>query len=178
MDTKDGAPRRGRQPTLALYRQARSGDPRAVDELYSRYLPRLVRWAEARVGPRARELVDTDAVVRKALLDTLEHSSGREPERGDGFLGEARQAIDESLASELRARARGDANGVADHPDRYERAFRELSLSDQSVIAARLEEGASYEEIAEEAGLASAEQARKRVSEAILRLAERMRTGR
>lgn len=175
MGIQDGDPLRARRPTAALYRKARSGDRKALGELYDRYLPRLLKWAEARVDDEAKKLVDTDALVREALLETLQRppsSSGRE----SGFIGEARRVIDDTFASEISARHRRRAPR-APGPDRYEQAFRALDLNDQSVIGARLEEGLSYEEIAAEAGLPDADAARKRVGEAILRLAERMRSG-
>ncbi len=59
--------------------------------------------------------------------------------------------------------------------DLYERAFQMLRISDQAAIAARLEEGMPYEEIAGELGKTSADAARMAVTRAVVRLAQEMK---
>jgi hypothetical protein len=57
--------------TLVLLNRASGGDERARNALYSRYLPRLQRWARGRLPHKARGLVDTDDLVQDTLLRTL-----------------------------------------------------------------------------------------------------------
>ena len=53
--------------TAHLLVQARSGDRTALEALYLRYLPRLQRWARARLPRRARGVLETNDVVQDAL---------------------------------------------------------------------------------------------------------------
>jgi RNA polymerase sigma-70 factor (ECF subfamily) len=156
--------------TLSLADRASGGDERARDALHARYLPRLRRWAEARLPRQARGLIDTDALVQETLDDTLRRG------RGSAFLGSVRKAVDDRIAGEVRKTRRQDgAPTSADPRELYEQAFQMLKLSEQAAIAARLEEGMSYEEIAHELGNTSAEAARLAVSRALIRLAQEMK---
>jgi RNA polymerase sigma-70 factor (ECF subfamily) len=156
--------------TLSLADRASYGDERARDALHARYLPRLRRWARERLPRNARDLIDTDALVQETLDDTLRRGQGA------SFLGSVRKAVDDRIAGEIRTTYRKDvAPTAADPRDLYEQAFQRLTLSEQAAIAARLEEGMSYEEIAQELGNANAEAARLAVSRALLRLAQEMK---
>ena len=105
-----------------------------------------------------------------------------------------RRAVDNRIVDEVRKvnrrpPAEQTAGAVADPSpspleellhgekhDLYERAFQRLKLSDQAAIAARLEDGLSYEEIARELGKSSADAARMSVSRAVVRLAQEMKS--
>jgi RNA polymerase sigma-70 factor (ECF subfamily) len=157
--------------TLSLDDRARAGDETARDALYDRYLPRLRRWARQRLPRSARDLLDTDGIVEETLEDTL-----RRRGHGAAFLGSVRKAVDDRIAREVRRANRRDPEPTASDPrELYERAFQMLTLSEQAAIAARLEEGMSYEEIARELGNPSAEAARMAVSRALVRLAQEMK---
>ena len=83
---------------------------------------------------------------------------------------------DDGIASELTERKERKAESVsAAHGEGYEEAFRQLGLIDQTAIAARLEEGLTYDEIAHELGTRDADAARLAVRHAIVRLAQAMR---
>ena len=162
--------------TLALLDRATGGDEKARDALYDRYLPRLRRWARERLPQSARDLVDTDELVQETLDDTLKGGHG-----GGAFLGRVRRAVDDRIVDEVRKVHRRIPAGEtapgspADPRELYERAFQMLKLSEQAAIAARLEEGMSYEDIAQELGNTSAEAARMAVSRALVRLAQEMK---
>ncbi len=179
--------------TLALLDRASGGDEQARDALYDRYLPRLRRWARGRLPPKARGLVDTDDVVQDTLYATLKQGKAFHPDHSGAFLGYVRRAVDNRIVDEVRKvnrrpPAEESAGSVPDpspspldellsgeRRDLYERAFQMLKLSDQAAIAARLEEGMSYEEIAQELGKSSADAARMAVSRAVVRLAQEMK---
>lgn len=50
--------------TVHLLARARSGDERALEALFARYLTPLRRWARGRLPQRARDMVDTQDVVQ------------------------------------------------------------------------------------------------------------------
>ncbi len=179
--------------TLALLDRASGGDDEARDALYDRYLPRLRRWAKGRIPPKARGLVDTDDVVQDTLYNTLKLASAFHPDHSDAFLGYVRRTVDNRIVDEVRKVNRRppaeESAGTVLHPspspldavlsgerrDLYERAFQMLKISDQAAIAARLEEGMSYEEIARELGKTSTDAARMAVTQAVVRLAQEMK---
>jgi RNA polymerase sigma-70 factor (ECF subfamily) len=179
--------------TLTLLDKANDGDERARNALYGRYLPRLQRWARGRLPPKARGLVDTDDLVQDSLLRTLVRADAFDPEHSGAFLGYVRRAVENRIVDEVRkVNRRPPAEETAgkipdpspspldellhgERRDLYEQAFQRLKLADQAAIAARLEEGLSYEEIARELGKSSADAARMAVSRAVVRLAQEMK---
>ena len=56
---------------MSLLARAKQGDAVALEALMGRHLARLQRWASGRVPAAARGLLDTDAVVQDALLNTF-----------------------------------------------------------------------------------------------------------
>jgi RNA polymerase sigma-70 factor (ECF subfamily) len=193
MSPEQGAGELASLSTLTLLDKASGGDERARDVLYGRYLPRLQRWARGRLPQRARGLVDTDDLVQDTLLRTLVRADAFDPEHSGAFLGYVRRTVENRIVDEIRKVGRRPpaeetAGSLADPSpspldellhgekrDLYEQAFQRLKLSDQTAIAARLEEGLSYEEIARELGKSSADAARMAVSRAVVRLAQEMK---
>jgi RNA polymerase sigma factor (sigma-70 family) len=179
--------------TLTLLDKASSGDEQARNVLYGRYLPRLQRWARGRLPQKARGLVDTDDLVQDTLLRTLARKDTFDPDHSGAFLGYVRRVVDNRIVDEVRKVNRRppaeetagslpdpspsplDELLVGERRDLYEKAFQRLKLADQAAIAARLEEGLSYGEIARELGKSSADAARMAVSRAVVRLAEEMK---
>jgi RNA polymerase sigma-70 factor (ECF subfamily) len=137
--------------------------------------------------------VDTDDLVQDTFLRTLARAEQFDPEHSGAFLGYVRRAVDNRIVDEVRKvnrrpPAEETAGSVPDpspspldallhgeRQDLYERAFQKLKLSEQAAIAARLEDGLSYEEIARELGKSSADAARMTVSRAVVRLAQEMK---
>jgi RNA polymerase sigma-70 factor (ECF subfamily) len=137
--------------------------------------------------------VDTDDLVQDTFLRTLGRAEQFDPEHSGAFLGYVRRAVDNRIVDEVRKvnrrpPAEETAGSVPDpspspldellhgeRQDLYERAFQKLKLSEQAAIAARLEDGLSYEEVARELGKSSADAARMTVSRAVVRLAQEMK---
>jgi RNA polymerase sigma factor (sigma-70 family) len=179
--------------TLTLLTRAREGDRSALDELFSRYLPSLQRWARGRLPVWARDLADTQDLVQDTLSETLKHVDGFE-HRGHGALqAYLRQSILNRIRNELKRAARrpavtevdpewADSNQSpleaaigAEAIACYDAALARLSEDDRELVVARLELDLSYAEVAEATRRPTANAARMAVSRALVRLAESMR---
>jgi RNA polymerase sigma-70 factor (ECF subfamily) len=178
--------------TADLLQRARHGDTDALNELFSRYLPSLRRWARGRLPRWTRDVRDTDDVVQETLIQTLKHLGSFEPRHEGALQAYLRQALVNRVRDEVRRVGRHaipDAI-VDEHPDvsaspleeaigrealeRYEGALHRLRPEEREVIIARVELGQSYQQIAAGHGKASADAARMAVSRALVRLAEEM----
>jgi len=178
--------------TADLLQRARHGDTDALNELFSRYLPSLRRWARGRLPRWTRDVRDTDDVVQETLIQTLKHLGSFEPRHEGALQAYLRQALVNRVRDEVRRVGRHaipDAI-VDEHPDvsaspleeaigrealeRYEGALHRLRPDEREVIIARVELGQSYQQIAAGHGKASADAARMAVSRALVRLAEEM----
>ena len=178
--------------TMQLLARARSGERTALELLYARYLPRLQRWAQARLPRGARGALETNDVVQDALLQTLHRLDDFDPKHSGAFRGYLRQAlrhriIDEARRVQRRPESEPASSGIVDPGpspldevigreclERYERAFARLTPVDQAALTLRLEDKASYEEIAEELRKPSADAARMAVKRALVRLTSEM----
>ena len=160
--------------TTVLLDKASTGNQQALEELRYRYLDRLKRWARVRVPSETGVLLDTDSLVEHSLNRTLTKATSSSPEARRDFFADVRRSIDHGIASELTERQDSIAAGAIVPDEGYEEALLRLGLIDQTAIAARLEEGLSYEEIAHELGTRDADAARQAVSHAIVRLAQEM----
>src|SRR5262245_59821821 len=79
--------------TLTLLERARAGDQAAIDALFERCVPPLLRWARGRLPRWARDLADTQDVVQDAVLQTFKQLKTFEA-RGEGALqAYLRQAV-------------------------------------------------------------------------------------
>jgi len=182
----------GEEPSLELVRRAQKGDGAALDLLLGRYLPRMRRWARGRLPARARLNVDTDDMVKDALIRTCERL-GEFEIRGDGALqAYLRQALRNRITDEVRKAHHRPVEDVSleKRPDEgpspleeaigretvesYESALASLTADEREGIIARVEMGMSYAEIAAALGKPSTDAARMAVGRALLRLAEEM----
>jgi RNA polymerase sigma-70 factor (ECF subfamily) len=182
--------------TGELLRLAKVGDARARDQLLTRYLPRLQRWAEGRLPMFARGLLDTADVVQDTLLRVLEGLDRIELRRPDGFQSYVRQAVLNRIRDEVRWAARrpgpdGVPETLADPSpsplenaiganliERYERGLARLDEDDRQLLHLRIELDFDYGEIAEMTGRRSRDAARMAIQRALARLAEAMDHGR
>lgn len=178
--------------TFALLERARTGDHSAVDRLFSRYFPRLQRWARGRLPGHVRDMADTQDLVQETLIQTftrLEHFEYR----GEGALqAYLRQVLLNRIRLELRKAGRRpvsvelDSQQFALQPspleqaigreglERYEAALERLRAQEREAIIARFELGMNYEELATALGKPSVEAARKATARAVRRLIEEM----
>lgn len=60
------------QPTADLVRGAQSGDPRAREVLFARYLPYVREIAALRMGWRLRQILEIDDLVQEVMLDAVQ----------------------------------------------------------------------------------------------------------
>lgn len=189
------APEAGDTPLLAtreLLRLAKQGDPLALEQLLSRYLPRLRRWASGRLPMRARSLLDTTDLVQDTLLRVVEGLDRIEVRGPGGFQAYVRQAVLNRIRDEVRwADRRPGPDGVpetlpdhspsplehaisADVLQRYEAAMARLEEEDRELLHLRIELDFDYQEIAAMTGRPSRDAARMAVQRALSRLADAM----
>jgi RNA polymerase sigma-70 factor (ECF subfamily) len=181
------------ETSLALFERARAGDAEARDALLARYLPRLQRWATGRLPARARGATDTQDVVQDTVIQTFRRLERIEV-RGEGaLLAYLRQGVLNRIRDHFRRAERrpeptaldSQMAGTEASPlecaigveatARYERALQQLKPDDRAAIIARVELGASNEEIAAALGKPSANAARMAVERALVRLVDAMR---
>ena len=178
--------------TADLIERARHGDQEAVEILFARHIPLLRRWATGRLPHWARDLADTGDLVQATALDAF-RSLNKFEVRGDGALqAYLRHALMNRLRNELRRVSRKPVpamleSGVADDAqspldaainreqlEKYSAALDQLPAEDREAIIGRLEFGLSYAELAELLGKSTPDAARKVVTRALVKLAERM----
>ncbi len=178
--------------TIHLLRRARAGDRDALERLFARYGPELLRFARGRLPRWARDVADTPDLVQDTLLQVFKHID-RFEDRGEGALrAYMRQALINRIRNELRRadrRPAGEALREATQDERpspleeaignealerYEAALTRLNDDDRELIIARVELGLSYSEIADATSRATANAARMAVVRALVRLSEAM----
>jgi RNA polymerase sigma factor (sigma-70 family) len=181
--------------TLDLVRSAQAGDESAAETLFRRYRTRLRRWAAGRLPRRLRGRLDTEDIVQDALSRTFARLGTLDPQSGGFFQAYTRRAILNAIrdlaakAEELHppsgvleaARDPG-ASPLEELVGReaftsYLRALESLSVEEREAVIARIEDHASWEEIAAEFGKPSADAARMMVKRAVIRIAGEMHDG-
>jgi RNA polymerase sigma factor (sigma-70 family) len=176
------------ESTLTLLTRARAGDRSALEILFTRYRPRLLRWAHRRLPAWARDLSETDDLVHDTLLKTFRNLDGFIPEHDRGFQHYLRLAIGNAVRDEIRkARTRPaitalDPSHPCDAPSpleralgqhrlaRYEAALERLSSEEREAVVARLEFGFTHRELADALGKSTPDAARKVCHRALARL--------
>jgi RNA polymerase sigma factor (sigma-70 family) len=182
--------------TIELVTRAQQGDQSALQQLFSRHLVPLRRWARGRLPRWARDLSDTDDLVQEALFQTFKRIDHFEARRVGSLQAYLRQAVLNRLRDELRRRAREPDRVELDESrvdpalspltravdgatrEQYEQALSRLKPEEQEVLVARIEMGYTYEELAVAIGKPSAEAARKAARRALVRLVNEMSDGR
>lgn len=183
------------ESSFELLERAKAGDSAALNQLLSRYMPPLRRWASGRLPRWARDLSDTEDLVQDTVVQTLRHIGTFQPRREGAFQAYLRQAVMNRIRDELRrARRRAPPEELAeDMPsamaspldeaigreaaERYETGLAELRDEEREAIIARVELEQSYEEMAAMLGKSSPDAARVAVRRALVRLAVKMNHG-
>jgi RNA polymerase sigma factor (sigma-70 family) len=179
--------------TSRLLARAQAGDAVALNDLFSRHVPSLNRWARGRLPTWARDLADTHDLVQETVLQTFKNMRGFES-RGKGALrAYLRQALLNRIRNEIRRVSRRPAIEELDERqpshqssplqsaihqqqrERYDAALRRLKPAERELIVARLELGLTYEEMAEALGKPSWNAARMAVARALIRLASELK---
>jgi RNA polymerase sigma-70 factor (ECF subfamily) len=178
--------------SIPLFMRAREGDSDALNQLLSRYLPRLEQWASRRLPMALRSILSTDDLVQDAVINALGRIDHIEIRTEGGLLPYLRQAVRNRIIDLYRRKGRRPAreslplDAFAADPspleqaigteaeERYEAALDRLSDPDRNAIILKVEFDCDYDEIAETLGKPSAAAARMSVTRAIGRLAREM----
>ena len=183
------------ESSFALLARARGGDADALNDLCTKYLPRLQRWAHGRLPAWARGALDTHDLVQDTLAQVLQRLQSFDPRHPGAFPAYLRQALLNRVRDEIRrAQRRGPSDPLdtaksAHDPSpleeaigqealgRYEAALQRLRREDREAIIVRIELGHSYADVAEALGKPSIAAAHMAVSRALVRLAKEMAGG-
>jgi RNA polymerase sigma factor (sigma-70 family) len=183
------------ESTIELLERAKNGEAEATNQLLTRYLVPLRRWAHGRLPHWARDMSDTQDLVQDAVLQTLRHLQGFQQTRDGGLYAYLRVAVMNRIHDELRRVPRrpirtefddkipaGGASPFAiasanEALERYEAALAELREEEREIIIARMDFGLSYEQIAVDVGRPSADAVRVALRRALLKIAEIMKRG-
>ncbi|MEZ4650064.1 MAG: sigma-70 family RNA polymerase sigma factor [Candidatus Eisenbacteria bacterium] len=177
--------------TADLLGLVRSGDERAIRELFLLYQPFLEKWASGRLPGHARGLVDTVDVVQVCLVRVIDHIDRFDARRPGAFLAYLRRSLLNQIRNEIRAagsrpQSGADATDQADllpsieeevgqeTVEAYEAALSELPEEDQAAVILRVEFGLKYQEIADALARPSANAVRMQVTRALVKMAESM----
>jgi RNA polymerase sigma factor (sigma-70 family) len=169
--------------TQQLLVRAQSGDERACNVLYERYVRRLETWLRGRVPRHARGLHDTEGVSHEVLHRTLVHAVENREHMRVSFRAYLRRAMENRLV-DLHRMARPvlvdlDPELSDDAPtaeelmiaDAFERrvaaALRRLPGESQRALVLRFEHDSHYADVAHALGLTTADAARMRVNRAL-----------
>ncbi len=189
MSQQSDGPADDPERSVELLRMAQAGDAQALNDLLTRYLPRLERWASRRLPLGVRTMVDTGDIVQEAIMGALRHLHRIEVRTEKTFEVYLRRAIRnriidiyrhprrarQELAEDLPAADPSALDVVIGHEalERYEEAMEELSESDCQLIVMHTELGLNAGQIAEELGKTPAA-ARMALARALKRLAVAM----
>jgi RNA polymerase sigma factor (sigma-70 family) len=178
--------------TIELVARSKAGDAQAWDDLCLHTLQVLSRFAAGRLPGMARGMVETQDVVQEAAMRGLRRLDRFEFRHDGAFRAYLRTVLMNVIRDQARAAARAPiADSLSDdHPERgpspfelaigrqrtahYELALQKLSSRDRQAIILRLEQQASYEEMAGALNLPTPNAARQRVRRALLRLGREM----
>ena len=178
--------------SVTLLLKAQAGDNDALNQLLTRYLPRLQRWARGKLPWGLRTMLDTGDLVQDAVVNALPHLDKLEIRTERALFYYLQRAVKNHVIDlQKRARRRParaempecfPAAGIspqeaaigAEELERYERALASMKNDDRQAIVLRVDRGLAYEEIATQLGKPSADAARMAVTRAIVRLAARM----
>ena len=179
--------------TARLLLRAQHGDASALNDLFSRQVPPLRRWARGRLPAWARDVADTHDLVQETTLQAFKNVATFQW-RGKGALAAyLRQGLLNRIRNEIRRVSRRPAiesldidepsnacsplDAAIEHErrERYEAALERLTEADRALIVARMELGLTYEQMADAFQKPSWNAARMAVARALLRLARELK---
>jgi RNA polymerase sigma-70 factor, ECF subfamily len=183
------------EASFALLLRAKGGDEQAREALFTRYLPRVRRWAHGRLPAHSRSLLNTDDLAQEVLCRAIVSLEKFEPRHEGAFQGFLRQVMMNRVRDEVRSARRRptgelvEDEHLAEDPspmelaigqealERYEASLQRLKPQERELIVARCELDFSNEEIAALFDKPSVSAARMAVGRALARLAEEMARG-
>ncbi|PYR66845.1 MAG: hypothetical protein DMF87_07980 [Acidobacteria bacterium] len=178
--------------SVELLARARAGDELALNDLCTRYLPRLQKWAHGRLPQWARAgAMETVDIVQETLAQVVQRLGTFEPRHDGAFQAFLRTSLHNRICDQIRWAKRRPTDALAsDRPDegpspfelaigvqareRYEAALLRLKAPDREAIIARIELGYSYPEVARALGKPTVAAAHVAVSRALVKLAKEM----
>lgn len=177
--------------TAVLIARAKTGDLEAREQLMTRHLTLLRRWAHGRLPARARDLAETGDLIQMTVIRALSRLDHFESRREGAFLAYLRQIFMNLLRNEIRRSANATkepiVDDLAEEPapplermlgrellDTYEAALETLPEVMREAIIMKLEFGFSHKEIAAAIGSPSPDAARMMLSRALVRMTEQM----
>ena len=177
--------------TVELLARARAGDRPAIEQLFTRHLKPLQRFARGRLPSWARDLADTDDLVQDALLRTLNRLYGFESRHPGALQAYLRQAVMNRLRDQVRRQTRMPTRvdlDAANESERslveqavgvetaaaYEQALARLKPEEREAVIGRVELGLSYDELALALEKPTADAARKAAQRALVKLVGEM----
>lgn len=184
------------ESTQRLLERAQTGDDQALEQIFARYLPRLMRWATGRLPRAARDVVDTGDLVQDSLLKVvraLRGIRGRYPATFPTYLRTTilNRLRDEARRSAGQPRVTGlDGSEMDPSPSPleesigrelaadYEQALLRLDDDDRAALFLRIEMGLHFQEVADAMSKPSPDAARMAVNRAVIRLAREMHDAR
>jgi RNA polymerase sigma-70 factor (ECF subfamily) len=174
--------------------RARSGDPRALERLVGRYLPRLHRWTHGRLPRWTRTISDTTDLIQEAALRVFCRLDAFDIRSTRALAAYLHATVRNRIRDEHRRHARRGAHDVepetlgdgAPSPfdiassreaeARYRAALAQIPPPDRELIVAHFELGYTHEQLGCMTGR-SGNAARVALQRAVRRLAERMGDG-
>lgn len=189
--------RRSRRPkTLSLVRSAQGGSTRAMERLFSRYLPRIRRIVALRTGRRLRALHGEEDLVQQALLRVFRSLKDFEPRSEASFRNWVARCVENEIVDLSRRAEAAKRNGGPIHlggdceaflasiedprqatpseiaragelEERIERVLLQMPDHFREIIILRHLCGMSHREIAEELGFGSESSVRVALSRAL-----------
>jgi RNA polymerase sigma factor (sigma-70 family) len=178
------------ESTVELLARARAGDEAALNEVFTRAIPLLKRWASGRLPRWTRDMIDTDDLVQETVINTLKHIDVFEYRADAALQAYLRQAVMNRIRNEIRRATRHPAPSPLDSaaPDAglspleeligkqtleaYDEALSALDPEEREALIGRVELGLSYADLAVAMGRPSADAARMAVGRALLKLAK------
>ena len=192
----ESSPRRDLSSSITLFYRARQGDALSLEQLYSRFLPRLARWARGRLPGKARSLLETGDIVLETLGNFLGRMQDIEPRHEGALMAYLCRALDNRLRNIYRDSSRRpeqvsaepgnfvtgerspfDLCVEADTRMRYARALDRLSEDERAAVTMKVELAFGPTEIARALGKRSPDAARMYTQRAIQKLAKEMSHG-
>src|SRR5438128_2658309 len=90
------------ESSISLIRRAKGGDAGALDELFSRHIAALRRWARGRLPRWARDGVDTQDIVQESVFRASRNLESFDPKRQGALQAYLRQAVMNRIRDEVR----------------------------------------------------------------------------
>jgi len=181
------------ETSVELLLGAQAGREGALEELLSRYIPRLRQWASGRLPRGLRSMRDTGDLVQDAVAAVLPHLATLEIRSDQVLWFYLKQAVRNRIIDLYRRSGRRPARtempadlvatGLsaqelliqAEEQELYEAALDALSEEERRTLSLRNELGLDFKQVADELGKTSADAARMAYGRARRQLVEEIK---